>query len=64
MTINLKMIIIIQPSTRSRKAIGDWGEAVANDYLKLKEYPSSDGIWLNKNGIGKGCDFLIKKNGD
>jgi hypothetical protein len=45
------------------KAIGDWGESIANKYL-LKKYPKNDVQWLNKDGcIGKGYDFVIKNNG-
>jgi len=48
---------------RDKKAIGDWGEAVANKYLQ-KNYPSNDVVWLNKNGnVGKGYDFVIRDNG-
>ena len=48
---------------RDKKAIGDWGEAVANRYLQNK-YSSSDVVWLNKNGnVGKGYDFVIRDNG-
>jgi len=46
-----------------KKAIGDWGEAVAYKYLQ-KKYPSNDVVWLNKNGnVGKGYDFVIRDNG-
>ena len=49
--------------SRDKKAIGDWGEAVANRYLQ-KKYPSNDVVWLNKNGnVGKGYDFVIRDNG-
>lgn len=45
------------------KAIGDWGESVANNYLKEK-YSSIEVVWLNENGnIGKGYDFVIRDNG-
>lgn len=50
--------------SRDKKAIGDWGEAVANNYLQ-KKYPSNDVVWLNKNGnVGKGYDFVIRDNGE
>jgi len=49
-------------SPRDKKAIGDWGEAIANVYLH-KKYPSNDVVWLNKKGnIGKGYDFVIRNN--
>lgn len=49
-------------SSRNNKAIGNWGEGVANGYLKDK-YPANDVVWLNKNGqVGKGYDFVIKDN--
>jgi len=49
---------------RDKKAIGDWGEAVANSYLK-KKYPSNEIVWLNEKGnVGKGYDFVIKENGE
>jgi len=48
---------------RDCKAIGDWGESVANSYLE-KKYPSNEVVWLNKSGnIGKGYDFVIRNNG-
>lgn len=47
-----------------KKAIGNWGEAVANKYLQ-KKYPLDDVVWLNKNGnVGKGYDFVIRNNGE
>ncbi len=50
--------------TRDRKAIGDWGESVANIYLE-KKYPLDDVVWLNKSGsVGKGYDFVIRNNGE
>lgn len=50
--------------SRDLKAIGDWGEFVANKYLEEK-YPSNEVVWLNKSGnIGKGYDFVIRNNGE
>ena len=46
---------------KNSKAIGDWGEEVAEKYLRDK-YPNNDVINLNKYGTGKGYDFIIKDN--
>ena len=49
-------------SPQNSKAIGDWGEEVAEKYLNVK-YPENDVVWLNRNGcIGKGYDFVIRSN--
>ncbi len=46
------------------KAIGDWGESVANKHLEEK-YRSNEVVWLNKSGnIGQGYDFVIRNNGE
>ena len=46
------------------KAIGDWGESIANRYL-VNKYPENEVVWLNESrNVGKGYDFLIKKNGE
>ena len=46
------------------KSIGEWGEAVARRYLNDKySHESEEVIWLNENGVGEGCDFVVKKNG-
>lgn len=46
-----------------RKRIGDWGEAIAKKHL-IKKYPDDEVVWLNTDGcVGKGYDFVIKKNG-
>ena len=50
-------------SPQNSKAIGDWGEEVAEKYLNDK-YPENEVVWLNRNGgIGKGYDFVIRSNG-
>lgn len=50
-------------SSHDRKKIGDWGEGYAKKYLEEK-YPSQEVIWLNENGnVGKGYDFVIRKDG-
>lgn len=47
-----------------RKTIGYWGESLARKFLEEK-YSSCDVIWLNDEGnVGKGYDFVIKKNGE
>lgn len=47
----------------NNKAIGDWGESIANIYLENK-YQQEEVVWLNKKGnVGKGYDFVIRENG-
>ena len=48
----------------NNKAIGDWGESIANIYLGNK-YPQEEIVWLNEKGnVGKGYDFVIRNNGN
>ena len=50
--------------SRNSKEIGDWGEQLAKRYLE-KKYPDKSVVWLNANGnMGKGYDFVVRKDGD
>ncbi|MDQ7075976.1 MAG: DUF3883 domain-containing protein [Gammaproteobacteria bacterium] len=49
---------------KDSKAIGDWGESIANEYL-VRKFPNNEVVWLNKSGnVGKGYDFVIRDNGE
>ncbi len=49
---------------KDSKAIGDWGESIANTYL-VRKFPNNEVVWLNKSGnVGKGYDFVIRDNGE
>ncbi|MEC4684780.1 MAG: DUF3883 domain-containing protein [Nitrospirota bacterium] len=49
---------------KDSKAIGAWGESIANRYL-VKKYSKNEVVWLNESGnVGKGYDFVIRENGE
>ncbi len=52
------------PATEhDRRAIGDWGEEYAYQYL-VREHPNADIVCLNQPGnTGKGCDFVVRESG-
>ena len=51
-------------NSKDSEEIGMYGERVANKYLLCK-HPEHEVNWLNQKGnIGKGYDFVIKKDGE